>query len=157
MGIFDKSTVNNNNNGGFAHTTLQETAGFNRVEYRESVILDELCQTFTTQEQANQFLQSPEFKAMCEAGILTEALSTTVVMSKFDDLTRRTKLAALQLAKDSGDADYDRYLTFKQKERELEDKMMKRYSTMASREAKKAQKDYIKEVPNAFRRRVTIA
>lgn len=140
----------------FEETTLANTNSAN--EFREAVILDELCnKIIVTEEDAKEFLGSEEFKVMCETGILTEALATTVVMSKLDDLSRRTKLAAMQLARDNDDALYKKYIKHKAAERELEDAMMKKYKSGATKDAKMAQKEYIKLIPNAFRKRVTIS
>ena len=125
-------------------------------EFREAVIWDELMRAMPIKEEFEQFLKSDTAQAMYDKGIITEA-NSVVVLSKLDDLSRRTKSAAIYLAQQKNDILWKQWKKHKAKEKALEEKMEAKYGMLASKTALKAQKEYIKEVPNAFRRRVTIA
>lgn len=125
-------------------------------QFREACIWEEVTLACGgREEEVRQFLCSDEAKAMMECGYITEA-NSVVVLSKLDDLSRRTKLAAFEFHKNKNSGYWKKYSKIKALERELEDKMMAS-APMAEKQAKKAQKEYIKLVPNAFRRRVTVA
>ena len=71
-------------------------------------------------------------------------------MTKYDDLTRRTHLAALQKAKEMGDADWEALRKNRIKERQLLDRIYKKYANKVKRDAIKSQKRLIKLSPKAF-------
>lgn len=128
----------------------------NERNFREAVIWDELMRAMPIKEEMEQFLKSDTAQALFEAGYLTEA-NSVVVLSKMDDLTRRTKMAAIELAKIKNDPLYLQYQKHKAKERAIEAKLAEKYGALAERKAKKAQKEYLTVVPNAFKRRVSVA
>ena len=139
----------------FEHTRIMSQEK-SEQELREAVIWEELMLAMPIKEEFEQFLRSDVARAMFENGIITEA-NSVVVLSKLDDLSRRTKMAALQLAREKNDPLWKQYQKHKEKERFLEEKIANKYGSLASKNAIKAQKEYIKEVPNAFRRRVSVA
>jgi hypothetical protein len=139
----------------FEHTRIQ-TEEDNEKAIKEAMVWEELAMAMPIKEEFEQFLESDVAKAMFDKGIITEA-NSVVVLSKLDDLSRRTKSAAIYLAQQKNDPLWKQWKKHKEKEKSLEEKMEAKYGTLASRAAVKAQKEYIKEVPNAFRRRVTIA
>lgn len=125
-------------------------------EFREAVIWDELMRAMPIKEEMEQFLRSDYAQVMFENGYITEA-NSVVVLSKLDDLSRRTKMAAIQLAKDKNDPLYKQYYKHKEKERALEEKIMAKYGMIGEKNAKIAQKEYLRAIPNAFTRRVSVA
>jgi hypothetical protein len=73
-----------------------------------------------------------------------------VRMSKQADLDRRIMLAAMQMAREKGDNDFELLRKNRIKERQLLDRIYKKYNNMVRRDAKKAQQKLIKLSPRAF-------
>lgn len=138
MGIFSA----NNNNG------INESLK-NPGELLESYIFDEL--SHLTDEKKQEFINSDEAKEMEEAGIIGRR--TLVRLSKQDDLARRHKMAAFQLAKENDDPLWNLLVKNRIKERELINKITTKYASRATRVAKIGQKDYLKtRMPKNFMR-----
>lgn len=90
-------------------------------------------------------------EALVEAKVLGK--KTLVRLSKTDDLDRRSMMIAMRMAKDAGDPTFDKLALNRVKERELLDKIRTKYGIKAEKEAKLAQKEYIKtmrKVPSSF-------
>lgn len=122
----------------------------NPGELLESYILDELCHL--TDEKKQEFINSQEATAMVEAGIISR--KTLIRLSRSDDLSRRMKMAAFQLAKDSDDMLWNQLVKNRMKERELIEKITNKYGSRAGKAAKIGQKDYLsKKIPVAFLRK----
>lgn len=137
MGVFSPNTM----------ITEQELT--NPSELLESYIYDELSRL--SDNKREEFVKSEQAKVMVEAGLISR--KTLVRLSKEDDLSRRLKMASLQLAKDSDDVLYDQLTKVRVKERELLDKITNKYTNKATRVAKIGQKDYLKnKMPVAFMR-----
>lgn len=68
---------------------------------------------------------------------------TLVRLNKQDDLTRRTKMGALLLAKQNNDPLYAKLVKNRAIKRELVDKIMAKYRTKGAKVAKQAQNDFI--------------
>lgn len=81
------------------------------------------------------------------ADVLMEAnkisRKTIIKLNKNDDLTRRTGMAALQLAKDNNDALWKKLVKNRIMERKLLAAIKKKYANKASIAAKKGQKMYV--------------
>lgn len=112
----------------------------NPNELLEAYIADEL--SFAPEEKLQEFVNSPEADAMIEAGLITR--KTLMRLSKNDDLTRRTKIAALQLAKEANDPLYKKYVKAHMMKRQLAEKILTKYSTKATKSARLGQRAYIK-------------
>jgi hypothetical protein len=121
----------------------------NPNELLEMYIIDEVSKL--PDERIKEFVESAEAKTMVEAGIISR--KTLVRLSKNDDLSRRTKMAAFQLAKENNDALWDQLVKNRVKERILIQKIVARYSSKAGRAAKIGQRDYLKnKMPVSFMR-----
>jgi hypothetical protein len=66
-------------------------------------------------------------------------------LSKSDDLRRRIKLTAYQLAKEAKDPLWDKLVKFQRLKKEYAGKILTKYGKKAERIAKLAQKEYIKK------------
>lgn len=116
----------------------------------ESYIYDEISKL--PDERQHEFARSEQAQAMMESGIISK--KTLVRLSKADDLERRIGMAALQLAKDSDDMLFDQLMKVRMKEKELLDKINKKYAKKAIKAAKIGQKDYLKgKIPVGFMRK----
>lgn len=89
-------------------------------------------------------------EALVEAGKLRK--KTLVRLSKKDDLSRRQKLVALNLAKENNDPLWDKLALNRVKERELLAKIVAKYGHKSQKIAVKAQKDFLKgaHLPASF-------
>lgn len=112
----------------------------NPNELLEAYIADEL--SFAPIEKLKEFANSPEAEAMIEAGLISR--KTLVRLSKNDDLTRRTKMAAFQLAKEADDNLWHLLVKNRVRERELISKIVAKYASRASKSAKIGQREYLK-------------
>lgn len=122
----------------------------NRNELLESYIYDEISKL--SDEKKQEFVQSEAAQVMMEAGLIGK--KTLVRLSKNDDLERRMGMAALQLAKDSNDILFDQLTKIRMREKELLDKINKKYETKAAKAAKMGQKEYLKgKIPVGFMRK----
>lgn len=72
---------------------------------------------------------------------------TLVRLSKKDDLSRRRKMMAMQLAKENNDPLFDKLTLNRVKERELLGKIMQKYGSRGERLAKTAQNEYLHAKP----------
>ena len=89
-----------------------------------------------------QFCESAEAEALVEANVLRKP--TLVRLGKKDDAKRRQKLAAFQLAKENNDPNWKKLCKNRVQEKKLIAAIMQRWGTKADRNAKIAQKEYIK-------------
>ena len=117
---------------------------FNMDELQEAFFYDEHYSDSDDEkrellEQADVLLESKKISR-----------KTIVKLNKNDDLTRRTHLAALQKAKEMGDADWEALRKNRIKERQLLDRIYKKYANKVKRDAIKSQKRLIKLSPKAF-------
>lgn len=89
-------------------------------------------------------------EALVEAGKLRK--KTLVRLSKKDDLTRRQKVIALNLARENGDPLWDKLAANRVKERDLIAKIVAKYGNKSQRLAVKSQKDFLKgaQLPASF-------
>lgn len=77
---------------------------------------------------------------------------TIVRLSKKDDLSKRRKMAALNLARENKDPLWDKLALNRVKERELIEKIMTKYGTKANKVAVQSQKEFLKggHLPKSF-------
>ena len=115
-------------------------------EFRDPSMLEEVM-------IADEISRLPEekIKEFCQEGGVGEQLvqegklrkKTLVRLSKQDDLTRRTKMGALLLAKEKKDPLYAKLVKNRQQKKDLVSKIMKKYGTKGQRVAKQAQSEYL--------------
>jgi hypothetical protein len=120
---------------------ISDTAAF-----LEALIVDRVASM--NEAERNEYLNSEEFKYLEEAGVVGR--KAIVRMSKQADLDRRVMLAAMQMAREKGDNDFELLRKNRIKERQLLDRIYKKYNNMVRRDAKKAQQKLIKLSPRAF-------
>lgn len=129
--------------------TIQEQGGvIDQKALLESFIFDELAQL--PDDKKTEFLASEECKAMEEAGIIGKR--TIVRLSKTDDLSRRMKIAAFQMAKEKDDPLWGQLVKNRIKEKELISKIAQKYGNVARRTAVSGQREFLKVMPTAFTR-----
>lgn len=129
MSIFN---VNSSNFEDTNDITISDT-------FREAVIYDELSHLPEVELEA--FLNSEQCEAMCEEGMISRR--TLVRLSKNDDLSRRTVVAAMDLAKKNNDPLWDKLVAVNKKKKEYVAAIVKKYNAKASKAARIAQKEYI--------------
>lgn len=96
-------------------------------------------------------LSEEQIKEFCQEGGVGEQLvaegkisrKTLVRLNKQDDLTRRTKIGALLLAKENNDPLYAKLVKNRAIKKELVAKIMAKYKTKGAKVAKQAQNDFI--------------
>lgn len=132
MGLFANNTRINEN--------MSEMELKNPYELAEAMILDEL--SFLTDEEKEQFAVSETCTELINEGLLKR--QSVVRLTKNDDLSRRTKLAAFNLAKDRDDPLWAMLVKNRVRERALIGKIMQKYKSQAERVARQSQKTYIK-------------
>ena len=106
----------------------------------EQFLIDE-CSHFTDEER-EAFLESELAEQLVQEGKMRR--NTIVFLSGKDDLSRRTKLSALQMAKDKKDPLFEKLRINRTKERAILSKIMQKYGNKGAKIAKKSQKDWIK-------------
>ena len=112
----------------------------------ESMFCDKISRLSDEEKQA--YLESAEFQNLVEAGVVGKR--SVVRISKNDDLTRRIHLAALQKAKESGDADWEALRKNRIQERKLLNKIYAKYANKVRGDAIRAQRRLIKLSPQVF-------
>lgn len=129
MSIFN---VNESNFEDMNDITISDTL-------REALIYDEL--SHLPEAELEAFLNSEECEAMCEEGMVSRR--TLVRLSKNDDLSRRTTVAAMDLAKKNNDPLWDKLVKVNKKKKELVAAIVRKYNAKAAKSARIAQKEYI--------------
>lgn len=119
---------------------LLESEGINVDEYLQECVFIEFSQL--PDDKLKQFLESAECRELQEAGIIGK--HTMVRLSKADDLTRRVKMAAIQIGKDKQDRLFKLWDKGTQMAKDAEEQMLQKYNMMASKLARVGQKDYLK-------------
>ena len=105
-------------------------------------------------------LPQEKIQEFCAPGGVGETLvaegklskKTIVRLSKKDDLSKRKKMIALNLAKQNNDPLWDKLALNRVKERELISKIMTKYGNKSEKLAVKSQKDFLKgaHLPASF-------
>ena len=99
-------------------------------------------------EDYKAYTESDEFKNLVEAGVVGRR--SIVRMNRSDDLTRRIHLAAIQMAREQGDSDWEALRKNRINERRLLNKIYTKYSTRVRRSAIQNQKRLVKLNPSMF-------
>lgn len=119
-------------------STIEEAANSNAV--LESFFIDDLIRM--NSDQIKEFCESEEAKILEEKAVLKKP--TLMRLSKQDDLHRRTKLIAYQLAKADNYTSWNKLVKYTALRKEAIADIMKKYGPRAEKIAKTAQKNYIK-------------
>ena len=93
-------------------------------------------------EARKEFVESAEAEALLEKAVLNK--KTMVRLSRQDDMARRVKIAAYQLAKDKKDPLWTKLVLNRVKERQLIAKIVQKYHHAAVQLAKVGQREFIK-------------
>ena len=116
------------------------TEGVNMQGLVEMFAYDDISRG--TEEQIKEFCESAEAKALLEKGVFKKP--TLMRLGKADDLKRRQKLTAFELAKQANDPLWTKLVKNRKQEKMLIGKIMNKYGNKADKVAKVAQKNYIK-------------
>lgn len=119
--------------------------GVNMENLVEKFLYDDISRG--SEEQIKEFCESAEAKALLEKGVFKKP--TLMRLGKADDLKRRQKLTAFELAKQANDPLWTKLVKNRKQEKMLIGKIMKKYGNKAEKVAKVAQKDYIKAARSA--------
>lgn len=144
--------------GMFGPISLQESTFetndlYNPQVLEELFLVDELVNTLS-QEELQEFVESAECQALIESGAVSQ--QSVMYLSKMDDLTRRTYVAAIQMSRSAKDSLYKELEKAMKKREDVLGKIYKKYGIQARKDAKSAQREFIKKVPNRFKRRITV-
>ena len=132
--------------GNVINTATSDTEIEDQDALLESFIVDMISRLDDDNRKA--YMESAEFQALYEAGVVKHR--TVVRLNKDDDLERRIHVAALQRAREKGDADWEALRKNRINERRLLNKIYAKYSLQVKRDAIQAQKRLIKITPNIF-------
>lgn len=128
MGMFNTNNI------------ISEDTGLNNPdELAGYFIVDEVSRMSDKDKKA--FLESEECKILQERNVLKK--KTLVRLNKNDDLTRRKKMAAFQIAKDNHWKEWDLLVKNRIKERQLIAKIVQKAGMKAEKAAKIQQKNYL--------------
>lgn len=133
MGFFDLK------GGAVLEQDLKDPRELDRV-----YLFDELSRMSDAQKE--EFAKSEECARLMEAGLISK--KTLVRLSKTDDLSRRRKMAAFQIAKERKDPLWNQLVKNRIKERQLIRAIMAKYATGAEKAARIGQKSYLKSIGN---------
>ena len=97
------------------------------------------------EETRKSYLESEE-AAILEARKLING-KTRIRMSKLDDLSRRTTLGAMHIAKAKNDPLFAKFTVYRAKEKLMKKKIVQKYGSRAQRGARISQKQYLKRTP----------
>lgn len=125
---------------GQQNAVLDETYGVNMQELVETFYYDDLHRM--SSDQIHEFCEGEHAKALLERSVLRKP--TLMRLSREDDEKRRIKLACYQLAKDAKDPNWDKMLKYRALWKKYRGLIFKKYATRATRIARIAQKQYIK-------------
>lgn len=142
LGILTESSYTSDD--GFSTEYLSESG----IEHLEEQMLIDECMRMSDEER-RAFLESEECQYLVEAGKMRK--NTIVYLSGKDDLSRRTKMVALQMAKEANDPSWQKLKKNRIIERNLLGKIMNKYGAKAEKIARKTQKEWIrKRMPKNF-------
>ena len=143
MGIFDTQVKTSL----FNESNFDEDIKLSRDSQREILenFLYEDAMRYLSESERIEFANSSEAAALIEEGAIGK--NTVVRLSREDDLSRRIKIVALQMAREDEDVLWDQLAKNRVREKELLGKIVKKYGPKAGKEAKVAQKSYLKLNP----------
>ena len=137
MSVFNNTFYNESSMDDDDYGYLSEAS---EAALNEQFLIEE-CSRFTEAE-LQEFLESDLCEQLVTEGKMRK--NTIVWLSGRADLDRRTKMTALQMAKDNNDPLWEKLKKNRIKERQLISKIMQKYSRKAHKTAKSSQKDWIR-------------
>ena len=99
-------------------------------------------------EQRKAYMESDEFQNLVEAGVVGKR--SVVRLNRNDDMNRRIHLLCLQKGKEEGDADWEALRKNRIRERQLLDKLYRKYANRVRRDAVVSQRRIMKISPKVF-------
>lgn len=114
--------------------------------FSEAVMYDSI--SHLSEAEVDEFLASDKAEAMLEEGMVSRR--TLVRLSKNDDLSRRTTMAAMELAKKANDSLWTQLVKVNRKKKSLVAQIVKKYGSKAAAMAKKSQKEFIQNDKSFF-------
>lgn len=114
--------------------------------FREACTYDEL--SHLPDDVLNEFLASDECQVMYEEGMVSRR--TLVRLSKNDDLSRRTTMAALDMGRKDQAPEYKVAVKYRKLYKQAIAKLVKKYRGKAEKQAKESQKAFIKSDKKFF-------
>lgn len=106
----------------------------------EAFLVDDVLRL--SSDDIKNFCESEEAKILVEKAVLKKP--TLMRLSKADDMKRRIKISAYQLAKEANDPEFAKLKKYTGLRKQSIAKIMKKYGTKAEKLAKLGQKNYIK-------------
>jgi len=106
----------------------------------EAFLVDDVLRL--SSDDIKNFCESEEAKILVEKAVLKKP--TLMRLSKADDMKRRIKISAYQLAKEANDPEFAKLKKYTSLRKQSIAKIMKKYGTKAEKLAKLGQKNYIK-------------
>lgn len=124
---------------GIVQPTIENTIQ-NKEEFEQLMIACEIAE-----------MDKETLEEFCERDGLGEYLvtegklknKTLIRLSKKDDLSRRKKMVAYQMAKEKNDPAWAKFIKYRTLARKEEEKMFKKYESKAERVAKEGQKKWM--------------
>nr|DAP83755.1 MAG TPA: hypothetical protein [Caudoviricetes sp.] len=99
-------------------------------------------------EQRKAYMESDEFQNLVEAGVVGKR--SVVRLNRNDDMNRRIHLLCLQKGKEEGDADWEALRKNRIRERQLLQKLYRKYGNRVRRDAVVSQRRIMKLTPKIF-------
>ena len=107
--------------------------------YMEACLYDQLSRLY--ESTRIEFVNSEEAEIMVNEGMISR--KSLVKLTKNDDLSRRTTMAAFDIAKKKNDALWRQLVELRKKEKKIIIALVKKYANDARKTAVEGQKDYI--------------
>ncbi len=117
------------------------TEGLDMQALVERIAYDDISRGTTA--QIKEFCESAQAQALLEKGVFKKP--SLMRLGKQDDLKRRKKLTAFELARQAGDPLWTKLEKNRKQQKELINKIMAKYGNKAEKVSKVAQKEYIKK------------
>ena len=130
MGLFDPATIEG----------IDESFDNELNDIIEAFIVEDVCKM--NSDDIKAWTESEECAALIEAQALRKP--TMMRLSKADDEKRRVKIVAYTLAKNANDPLYTKMLKYRTLWKQTSNKIVEKYGNKATRMAKKAQQEYIR-------------
>lgn len=149
MGIFSESASLTSN--GFDDEAMNLSAEPDLTTEELDAIANKLYEIMLSEaiaaldpETQEAVTESEAFEAFCEAKRFKK--KTIVKLNQKDDLQRRTSQAAIIIAGERNDPLFKKLELNRQKEKELLGQIKRKYNSQATKAAKVAQRDFVKDV-----------
>lgn len=117
------------------------TEGVDMQALVEKIAYDDISRGTTA--QIKEFCESSQAQVLVEKGVFKKP--SLMRLGKQDDLKRRKKLTAFELARQNNDPLWTKLEKNRKQQKELINKIMAKYGNKAEKVSKVAQKEYIKK------------